>query len=167
MLVAYLVLDRAILTFGQTTPPHLKDKRQPGVSLYAGFRQKKDSATVVTVKFKLTETGFLDTLLVSPNAPKDYYTILHKQLVALNGKWQPQLENGKPVPSKWFIYRHYVMGPNGPNDSAWKQVKDAYQRDYELFRCMNNPKRPLNCLTPFIEGPDFFLFPPEWYATYQ
>ena len=48
-------------------PPHLKTVRATGVGLHAGFRQPLDSAKVVTVKFKISETGLPDTLHVSSN----------------------------------------------------------------------------------------------------
>ncbi|WP_147368084.1 hypothetical protein [Fibrisoma montanum] len=151
----------------QVTPPQLKTRQTPGVNLYAGFGQKLDSATVVTVKFKLTQTGFLDTLYVSENAPKDYYEKIRNQLKEFDGKWVPQQSQGHPEKSKWLIYRHYVVGPYSRKGGVWAEVERAYQRDYDLFRCQHNPKRQIQCLTTYIEGPDFFLFPPEWYPTYN
>jgi hypothetical protein len=151
----------------QISPPHLKTRYVPGIALYAGFRQLQDSATVITIKFKISETGFLDTLQVSPNAPSTYFDTIQKQLSGMNGKWNPEQNDGKPQKSKWLIYRHYVMGPASRGARIWHEVKEAYKRDYDLFRCQHNPKRRIQCLTPYIEGPDFFLFPPEWYGTYE
>ncbi|QIP15788.1 hypothetical protein G8759_25735 [Spirosoma aureum] len=168
LLITYSLGISMLPALSQSSPPQLKNKKYPGMSFYAGFRQKKDSATVVTVKFKLTETGFLDTLSVSSNAPKDYYENLKKQLVEQNGKWKPQYTDGKSVPSKWLVYRHYVMGPDSPSPSGrWKAIDEAYQRDYDLFRCLHKGLKPIDCLTPYIEGPDFFLFPPERYPTFN
>ncbi|GAB3507918.1 hypothetical protein GCM10027341_43160 [Spirosoma knui] len=151
----------------QVYPPQLKAKHTPGVNLYAGFSQEPDSATVVTVKFKISETGFLDTLVVSGNVPKGYYETIQKQLIDLNGKWVPQQSQGKAEKSKWLIYRQYVVGPTNTKGGVWTEVERAYKRDYELFRCQHNPKRSIDCLTTYVEGPDFFLFPPEWYPTYH
>ncbi|GAB3549681.1 hypothetical protein [Spirosoma fluminis] len=169
-LLVFLVLTKGISLaqkINQAIPPHLKTQRTPGVNLYAGFSQKPDSATVVTVKFKLSETGFLDTLVVSGNVPKGYYETIQKQLIDLNGTWVPQQSQGKAEKSKWLIYRQYVVGPTNTKDGVLAEVEQAYKRDYELFRCQHNPKRRIDCLTTYVEGPDFFLFPPEWYPTYD
>ncbi len=168
-ILTFLLIGRisSAQEISQTIPPQLKTQSTPSLSLYAGFRQQRDSAAVVTVKFKITETGFLDTLFVSSNAPNGYFENIQKQLFKFNGKWIPQKRHGEFEKSKWLIYRHYVMGPSNRNSRIWAEVESSYKRDYELFRCQHNPKRSLQCLTPYIEGPDFFLFPPEWYPTYQ
>ena len=149
-------------------PPHLKTVRATGVGLYAGFRQPLDSAKVVTVKFQISETGFLDTLHVSPNAPTNYFGKIEKQLLDLNGRWNPQTSDGKPEKSKWLIYRHCVMGSNNRKAGvAWTEVRNTCMRDRKLFRCHHKLNRPMQCSTDYVEGPDFFLFPPELYLTYH
>ena len=80
-LVAVLSLV-AISGFNKANPrrnsPPFKTGHATGIGLYAGFRQELDSVTVVTVKFQISETGFLDTLHVSLNTPANYFGRIEK-----------------------------------------------------------------------------------------
>ncbi|WP_420148883.1 hypothetical protein [Spirosoma sp.] len=170
-LTSNLAVLLALITLGgwissdSVIPPTLRSRHTPGVGLYAGFRQPRDSAIVITVKFKLTETGFLDTLAITGNAPAGYFEKIQNQLVELNGKWIPQMRNGKAEKSKWLIYRCYVVGPNSRNNRAWEEVEKAYQRDYGLFGCYRDKERGMQCVIEYLEGADCFVFPPRWYST--
>ena len=52
---------------------------------------------MIAVRFKITDTGILDTLHISDNAPPSFINKATEQPSNLNGQWIPQTANGKPV----------------------------------------------------------------------
>lgn len=145
-------------------PPTLKNGQHLGSAIRLGYRDQVDTFRVITIRFKITVTGFLDTLHISDNAPASFVQAAYKQLTQLDGQWKPQKRNGKPVKSKWIIARFYVLGYRENESDCYKQLEQAYQdafrREEELFLCDKKLNRPLKCLIEYIEGFDCYLCPP-------
>ena len=147
-----------------TQPPRLKSGKSLGYVTLLGYRSEADSFMVITLRFKLTATGMLDTLHVSDNAPSAFVEKATSQLTNLNGQWIPQKKNGKPVASKWLVSRYYMVGPRVSNDVCNEKMRqnffDAYYREEELFLCKEKHPQPLKCLIEYVEGFSYYLSPP-------
>lgn len=151
-------------SIAQNRPPVLKNGQALGSYLLLGYRAPVDSFTVIIVKFRLSVGGFLDTLYISNNAPAAFVKSTREQLSKLDGEWKPQFINGKPAKSKWLISRYYVRGFRESIDSCIKrreeELFDAYKREEELFSCTHKEGAPRKCMIDYIEGYDYYLYPP-------
>lgn len=145
-------------------PPTLENGQKLGNYLRLGYREVNDQFIVISVTFKITANGFLDTLSISENAPESFIKAATKQLTAQNGHWNPQLVNGKPVKSKWLIARFYIGGFREESSDCIDKLQhgflEAYKREQELFLCDKKLEPPLKCLIDYVEGYNCYLYPP-------
>lgn len=161
-LTNYQVTAQANLTINK--PPTLKNGKRLGEYLLLGYRGDNDKFVIITVKFKITSKGFLDTLHISNNAPDSFVRAANSQLILQNGKWNPQLINGRAVNSKWLISRYYIGGirENFSDcvDKLQHEFFEAFKREEELFLCDKKLEPPLKCLIDYVEGYNCYLYPP-------
>ena len=143
--------------------PHLKNGNKLNAVLRLGYRGEINKYIVITMKFKISTSGRLDTLSVSENAPKAFIDWAREQLSRLSGLWIPQRNNGKPVLSKWLVTHYYIGGfredTSACVSSVQKDFYEAYAREEDLFLC-NKKVDPLKCLIDYIEGSQYYLLPP-------
>jgi len=156
------------LAFSQTAntankPPTLLDGTSWETKLRLVYREPDYHTTIITVRFRISKTGMLDSLEVN-GGPASQRDSLRNQLTRLNGKWKPQLAKGKPVLSKWMCFRWYINGyygvPMGCNKEVWDQITAAYEREESLYHCTSAWNKPYTCRTNFIEGVDYFWYSP-------
>ncbi|WP_375444839.1 hypothetical protein [uncultured Fibrella sp.] len=156
------------LAFSQTAntankPPTLRDGTSWEAKIRLWYREANDHTSIITVRFRISKTGLLDSLQIDggPAVEKDS---IRSQLVRLNGKWKPQLSKGKPVLSKWMCFRWYISGfygaATGCEAAVGNEIKAAYDREESLYQCTSSWDKPYTCRTYFIEGADYFWFPP-------
>ncbi|CAN5173772.1 hypothetical protein BH09BAC4_BH09BAC4_05270 [soil metagenome] len=146
------------------TAPTLKNGKMINNSLRLGYQGETDTYIVITMKFKISATGVLDTLSISDNAPKTFVDAAKEQLSKLDGLWNPQRINGKPVQSKWFISRFYIGGYREDKSTcavnAQNEFFNAFKREEEIFLCDKKMEPPLKCLIDYVEGSNCYLLPP-------
>lgn len=144
-------------------PPKLANGEKWEGKLRLVYTESDSHFSVITVRFHINEKKDLDSLQVDggPQLQKDS---LRNQLKKLDGKWKLQSANGKPIKSKWLCFRWYISGFYGPSEDTqrqiWHEMKAAYTREESLFNCTSAWNKPYVCQTPFIEGHDYFWFPP-------
>lgn len=165
-----LIIAILIMLFGfsqhkmTTEPPILKNGQRLHKTLLLGYRGDIDSFKVITIKFKITASGVLDTLHISNNAPKDFRIKAIQQLTNLNGKWTPQKADGRPVKSKWIVSHYYIAGYRESSNDFIKQIQqnffEAYKREEELFLCNKMASPSVKCYIDYVEGYDLYLTPP-------
>jgi hypothetical protein len=167
---AFFCLWCSSLTFSQTPntankPPTLLDGTKWEGKIRLWYREADYHTSVITVRFRISKTGTLDTLQIDggPAIEKDS---IRSQLMRLNGKWKPQISKGKPVLSKWMCFRWYISGfygsVTGCTKDVWEGVKASYDREESLYQCTSSWDKPYTCRTYFIEGTDYFWFPPMY-----
>ncbi|QIP12578.1 hypothetical protein G8759_08060 [Spirosoma aureum] len=149
---------------GVQTPPILKSGEPFLKSIRLTYTEKPNIFRTVSIKFKVSSEGNLDTLVVSDNTPSEFAISIREQLNRLNGQWKSQYLNGHPVASKWVIIRFYITGyKEDSNECLNKQEADfiaAYKREADLFDCSVDLEHPMRCKTAYLEGYDYFLYPP-------
>lgn len=167
LILLFLLTDYRTLAQAEipaNKPPTLGNGQKLGNYLRLGYRGVNDQFIVISVKFKITANGFLDTLAISKNAPEPFIDAATQQLTEQNGHWNPQLVDGKPVKSKWLIARFYIGGFREDSSDCVKKRQqdflDAFKREQELFLCDKKVEPPLKCLIDYVEGYDCYLYPP-------
>jgi hypothetical protein len=149
------------------TPPTLKDGSSWEAALRLKYHEQDYHYSIITVRFRIDDKGMLDTLYVDGGA-KAQQDAFRGQLLLLNGKWKPQQQQGKSIKSKWMCFRWYISGayhfPEGCTKNLWEEMKAGYAREELLFQCSTSPYK---CRTYFIEGSDYFWFPPLYSEVQQ
>ncbi|WP_041257922.1 hypothetical protein [Fibrella aestuarina] len=133
-------------------------------NLKVGYRYPENTYEVVTLSFKLTEQGTLDTLAFSTNTPTEFITRARTALNEQNGRWgNPEALKGL-VNGKWLISHYYLEGytenPTESDKGRREAFLAAFQRENELFLCSSGLDHPYRCQTYYLIGRDFILFPP-------
>lgn len=158
----------SMLAFSQNAntankPPTLLDGTNWEGKLRLVYSEPDYHTSIITVRFRISKTGMLDSLEVN-GGPAIQRDSLRNQLTRLNGKWKPQVSKGKPVMSKWMCFRWYSNGyygyPIGCTKEVWEEITAAYDREESLFQCTVDLNKPYTCRTYFIEGADYFWYPP-------
>ena len=151
--------------------PTLKNGQKLNTALRLGYRGETNTYIVITMKFKISATGALDTLFISENAPKTFVDAAKEQLSKLDGLWSPQRINGKPVQSKWLISRFYIGGIRDDASTCaidlQKEFLAAFKREEEIFLCDKKMEHPLKCIIDYVEGSNCYLLPPLLSNTVQ
>lgn len=146
-------------------PPTLKNGKPFASFIRLEYSQVPNSFQIFTIKFKISNRGTLDTLSISDNAPTEFAKSVKRQLAKLNEQWKPEYTNGHlSLTSKWLVIRFYVAGYVSDTTECIRREEaefvDAYQREADLFQCSVKIDQPLRCLTDYLEGYDYFLYPP-------
>lgn len=158
-------------TKSKNTAPYLKNGQTINTALRLGYRGEVNTYIVITMKFKISAAGDLDTLFISDNAPKTFVDAAKIQLNQLNGLWIPQKNNGKPVLSKWLVSHYYIGGFREDTSAcavnAQNDFFSAFKREESLFICDKKVDPPLKCLIDYVEGSQSYLLPPLLSNTVQ
>lgn len=149
ILVSWLLLG-AFLARAQVvlTPPSLTNG-QGAVSAFnrlkAGAYRYKPGGVLLTVSFRLTETGELDTVRViaddDAELPVAYLASIAQSLRSLNGQWIPQRRHGVAEKSYWLV-AHYYLLREGAISPAMKATSSAYRVRYNKELAAFDQKRP-------------------------
>ncbi|MEZ0609581.1 hypothetical protein ACAW74_13775 [Fibrella sp. WM1] len=130
------------------TPPSLTNGQGAVYAvnrLKAGAYRYKTGGVRMTARFRLTETGELDTVGVVADddtaLPVAYLADIGQSIRSLNGQWTPQRRNGVAEKSYWLV-AHYYLVREGGLSPAIEATSAAYQARYNQERAVFEQKRP-------------------------
>ena len=164
IIMAVTITAMAQAAKDEATPPMLKNGEPFLKFIRLPQGEQPNTFKIVTLKFKISARGNLDTLNISDNASVEFVSSIQKQLTLLNGQWKLNYLNGHSVASKWVIIRFYVAGyREDSGDCLIRQEAEfiaSYEREADLFECSVNLDHLRKCSTDYLEGYDYFLYPP-------
>ena len=114
------MLCKGFSVLAQTSPPIFLDSLYQKLTYEDLFRvvnkldnsinQKLETcqAGMGIFSFYVTKKGVVDIVNFEGNLPKEIISMIKKNILNTNGRWSPELREGKPVESKPFILIYYA-----------------------------------------------------------
>lgn len=135
-------------------------------ALKAGAYRYTTGGIQITVRFRVTEMGTLDTVRVTADTgeelPVAYLAAIEQKLRSLDGQWLPQRRNGIAERSYWLV-AHYYLVREGSISPAMKATSAAYSAQYneelKVFEQQRPKQRSVQTDGCFFDGDTWLVAP--------